>query len=116
MPVSIGALASDGTSYIRDIFRDIEYSEVNTYSEKTYSKIFGGHQEFNDDSVTLKDLAWKCRGIYEEYPYHFDTLRKCYWEACSWWKLFGVKDTKQSKNRPKDGKIHWMQLEKAVHK
>ena len=79
-------------------------------------RIFGGHQEFTDDAFTLKDLALRCRDIYEENNYHFGSFRDVYREATNWWKLFGVGKSKQSQARPKDGMINWFQLEKALHK
>ena len=101
---------------IKDIDWDDYPSSNDPYTEKSMRRIFGGHQEFTDDAFTLKALTWRCRDIYEENNYHFDSLRDVYREATNWWKLFGVGKSKQSQARPKDGMINWFQLEKALHK
>ena len=103
-------------STTRDFFSKENNIENTKYTEANMRRIFDGPTEFTDDSVTLLDLAEKCVSIYEENRYHFDSRRDCYREACKWWTLKGVKKTQQSKNRPKDGNIHWEQLEKALHK
>ena len=89
--------------------------EDDVYTNRLAEKIFGLKQ-FTDDEKTLQDLSDDCRIIFGKYPYHFNTLRDVYMEACKWWRLMGVKRSKVSKARPKDGTIKWEQLEKALNK